>query len=79
MIRVVHVFPPVPTRQYDYMVYDDNEAENPRCVGFGPTPWEALSDYAEELKELNYLDHISDQPEAPPAQPGALEGPGRKG
>ena len=49
---VNHVFPPIPYRGFDWMVYDDEEAENPKVVGWGKTEWEAVNDYADGLREF---------------------------
>ena len=50
-LKICHVFPPIPTRQFDWMVYDDDEADDPEVVGWGSTEVEALVDYANELAE----------------------------
>jgi len=52
MLILYHVFPPIPFRGFDWMVYDEEEAEDPRVVGWGKTQWEALNDYADGLREF---------------------------
>lgn len=55
-MRLVTVaeFPPVPSREFDYHVYDaDTYCGCPDChciVGFGSTPEAALADYKEQTE-----------------------------
>jgi hypothetical protein len=65
ILRVIHVFPPIPMRNFDWMVYDDDEAENPRVVGWGKTEAEAIHDFATGLAELESDNDTGNQPERP--------------
>lgn len=57
-VRTTNVFPPVPSRQYDWSaVTDDYEAEcdsegwwSKHPVGFGPTEQAAIADLLEEIE-----------------------------
>lgn len=48
-----YIHPPIPYRGFDWMVYDENEAEQPTVVGWGVTEWEAIRDYADGLRDAN--------------------------
>jgi hypothetical protein len=49
-ITITHVFPPIPTRAFDYSAVTDNyEPGSP--IGFGPTPDEARADLLDQLAE----------------------------
>lgn len=49
-IRIEHVLPPIPLRDFDYTAVDDNY--EPGCpIGFGPTPASALADLMEQFDE----------------------------
>ena len=55
-MRLVTVaeFPPVPSREFDYYVYDADTycgCSDCHCVvGFGPTPEAALANYHEQME-----------------------------
>ena len=46
-----HVFPPIPMRSHDWCAYHENDVEDLRRYGWGPTEVEALKDLAERLYE----------------------------
>jgi hypothetical protein len=55
-IHLEHVFPPIPSRQFDWAVYDDDTYDGapdagPQIVGYGATPEAAMLDFQEQLAE----------------------------
>lgn len=49
-IKTVYVYPPIPTRQFDWMAYDDNTYDGPGSpLGQGPTKEAAIQDLLEQL------------------------------
>lgn len=54
-IRTVHVCPPIPVRDFDWMAYDPDKydpEQNDLPVGWGKTPDEAIANLREQLAEL---------------------------
>lgn len=48
------VYPPIPVRNFDWAVYDDDKCGCPEChqvVGYGPTEAAALADFREQMEE----------------------------
>lgn len=48
---IKHVYPPIPLRQFDWAVYDEEElccAERGLLTGYGPTELEAILDWLEQ-------------------------------
>ena len=56
-VTVHEVFPPVPSRNFDYAAYDTNTycgcSECHCTVGYGATPELALQSYHEQVEELS--------------------------
>jgi len=51
-IKTVHVYPPIPIRNFDWAAYDDDTYDGPGCrVGYGPTEEAAIADLLEQLAE----------------------------
>jgi len=55
-LHLEHVFPPIPSRQFDWAVYDDETYDGapdagPQIVGYGPTPEAAKADFEEQYAE----------------------------
>jgi hypothetical protein len=57
---VEYVYPPIPIRQFDYAVYDDNTycgCGECRCVvGTGATRDEAFDDFVEQMELTEIVD-----------------------
>jgi hypothetical protein len=54
MLRLEHVYPPIPNRSFDWAAYDDNYCGCGECrsiVGRGATKSEAVADYQEQFSE----------------------------
>ena len=52
-IRVVYIYPPIPSRDFDYAVYDDNtyEGDPSQVVGYGATEEAAIQDFLTRMEE----------------------------
>lgn len=48
-----HVFPPIPTRKFDWAAYDDEtfDGETGNCVGYGETEVQAVRNFLDEWEE----------------------------
>lgn len=46
-IRTDHVFPPIPTRQFDWVAWYDGEEDEQMATGSGPTEAAAVADLIE--------------------------------
>lgn len=58
LIRVSHVYPPIPTRNFDWCAYFDGEEEH-GCYGWGPTQQAAIADLMEEAAIADIMDGVS--------------------
>lgn len=53
-IKIAHVFPPIPCRNFDYSAIDDLTYDGPGSpIGYGATPDDAIADLMEAF-ELGY-------------------------
>ena len=51
-IKTVHVYPPIPIRNFDWAAYDENTYDDgPSCVGYGETKEAAIADLLEQVAE----------------------------
>lgn len=50
-IITTHIYPPIPTRQFDWCAYLDGEEENTHRQGWGATESEAIDDLNRVLDE----------------------------
>ncbi len=48
VIKTACIYPPVPSRQFDYAAWIDGREEGP--TGYGPTPEAAIADLREWLE-----------------------------
>jgi hypothetical protein len=65
MITTVHVYPPIPLRNFDWQAYDANTMDicgDPDChcrrncvIGFGATEAEAIQDYLDQIEERGII------------------------
>lgn len=52
-IVIAHEPPPIPTRQFDWCVYEDGH-EEARNYGYGATRAEAIANFFEQWEEKQY-------------------------
>jgi hypothetical protein len=51
-IRTEYVFPPIPTRQFDWSAVDDDSYDGEGCpIGWGATEAEAVADLMAQIEE----------------------------
>lgn len=53
-VKTERIFPPIPTRSFDWMAYDDDVCHCPECRqvrGYGATEAEAIADFVEQMQE----------------------------
>jgi len=50
-VKTQHIFPPIPSRNWDWCAYDDNRPD--RVVGWGRTEKEAIADFFLIIEEEN--------------------------
>jgi hypothetical protein len=72
-IRIVHVLPPIPIRDFDWCAFYDGDDETPHLHGYGATKDEALAD----LKRIMWEAEMDDERNVDTdEQFGDLERPG---
>ena len=54
MIVLIHCYPPIPVRDFDWCCYDDEDPED-SPYGYGKARWEAEVNYYKEYMEQNDL------------------------
>jgi hypothetical protein len=51
-IKVSFEYPPIPSRNFDWLAYDDDSYDGPGSpLGHGPTREEAIADLLEKLED----------------------------
>lgn len=57
-IQISHDCPPIPMRDFDYAAYDEDTYEGGSTIGYGPTAFEAVVNFVEQLEDANVYEAI---------------------